>query len=56
MLGFRDHKEMVERPENERKFSLKNKTDRTIFLITLGFLLVLIAILAVLIVIYYLPK
>ena len=40
MLGFKNDKKMVERPENEPKFSLKNKVDRTIFFILLGLLIV----------------
>ena len=56
MFGFNNDKEMVERPENEKKFSLKNKTVRIIFFITLGFLLVLFAILGALIAVYYLGK
>ena len=56
MFGFNNNKEMVERPENEKKFSLKNKTDRIIFFITLGFLLFLFAILGALIAVYYLGK
>lgn len=52
MANIRDPK-MVERPENEPKFSLKNKVDRTIFFILLGVLLVVTAILVVLILLYF---
>ncbi len=52
MPGFRDNKQMVERPENEPKFSLKNKVDRTIFIILMSVLLVITLILVGLILLY----
>ena len=32
MFNFGRNKEMTPRPEKDQKFSMKNKTDRTIFL------------------------
>lgn len=56
MFGFKDDKEMVPRPENEKKFSFKNKPDRIIFFVSAGFVLVLLVILGLLIALYYSSK
>ncbi len=53
MLGFRNNKEMVERPEKEPKFSLKNKVDRTIVIFIAVGLFVAILLLVVFILLYY---
>lgn len=54
MFGFRDHnKEMVERPDKEPKFSLKNKTDRMIFIFIIVGVLIAAALLTGLILLYY---
>ena len=52
MFGLRENKKMVERPENEPKFSMKNKTDRTIFIIVLSGLLIATALLIGFILLY----
>ena len=57
MLGLpNNNKKMVERPKEEPKFSLKNKTDRTIFFLVLGGLLVSLALLGGAIGLYFLIK
>ena len=57
MLGLpNNNKKMVERPENEPKFSFKNKTDRTIFFVVLFGLLVTLALLGGAIGLYFLIR
>ena len=53
MFGLRDNKKMVERPEKEPKFSLKNKTDRTIFVMIIVGLTIAILLLVGFILLYY---
>ena len=36
MFGLHDNKKMVERPEKEPKFNIKNKTDRTILIMVIA--------------------
>lgn len=45
MFNFGHNKEMTPRPEKDQKFSMKNKTDRTIFLFVIISLLVCVALL-----------
>ena len=45
-------KPMKKRPDDERKFSLKNPVDRTLFLVIGGITLVLIIIIVVLLVLF----
>ena len=40
MFNFGRNKEMTPRPEKDQKFSMKNKTDRTIFLFVIISLLI----------------
>ncbi len=49
MYNYGKNKNMQKRPENEPKFSLKNKTDRTIFWIIIIALLVLGALIALIV-------
>ena len=53
MFGLHDNKKMVERPEKEPKFSLKNKTDRTIFIMIIVGLTIAILLLVGFILLYY---
>ena len=53
MFGLNNKKDMVERPDDEPKFSLKNKTDRMIFLFVILGLLIVGVILALVIILYY---
>lgn len=48
---FRD-RPMTKRPKDEKKFSLKDKTDRTLFLVLLVVGLVIIAIITVLLILF----
>ncbi len=52
MLNYGKNKEMQKRPDNEPKFSLKNKTDRFIFLFVLISLLVIAALVAILVCVF----
>ena len=54
MFNYGSNKKMQKRPENEPKFSLKNKTDRMILLFILLGILVFGGLLALFIVLYYL--
>lgn len=45
MFNFGRNKEMTPRPEKDHKFSMKNKTDRTIFLFVIISLLVCVTLL-----------
>lgn len=53
MFGLNNKKDMVERPENEPKFNIHNKTDRTILLFVLLGIFIVLAILGVMIFIYF---
>ena len=53
MLGFKDNKPMTPRPEDEKKFSLKNKLDRKMVLISIIAVVILLAILGFFIWLYY---
>ncbi len=52
MFNYGKHSKMQERPKEEKKFSLSNKTDRTIFLISLISLLIVGGLIALFICIY----
>lgn len=56
MLGLRDKKEMVKRPEGEPKFNKNNKVDRTIVRIVVISLVVVLVLLAGAISLYYLLR
>ncbi len=56
MLGLRDKKEMVKRPEDEPKFNKNNKVDRTIVRIVVISLVVVLVLLAGAISLYYLLR
>ena len=45
MFNFGHNKEMTPRPEKDQKFSMKNKTDRTIFLFAIISILICAALL-----------
>ena len=45
MFNFGRNKEMTPRPEKDQEFSMKNKTDRTIFLFVIISILICIALL-----------
>ena len=54
MFGINNNdKKMVERPEEEPKFSFKNKVDRTIFIFASVGILVTLSLAILLIVLYY---
>lgn len=49
MLNYGKNKEMQKRPEQEPKFSLKNKTDKYIFIFVICSLAIIAALIAVLV-------
>ncbi len=53
MYNYGKNKNMQKRPENEPKFSLKNKTDQTIFWIIIIALLVVGALIALIVFLIY---
>ena len=53
MLGMHENKKMVERPKEEPKFSMKNKTDRAIFITVVSALAIAITMLVGFILVYY---
>lgn len=57
MLNFGPKRDMEKRPEQEPKFSLKNKSDKFIFLFTIISLVVVAALIVGAILLYYfLPR
>ena len=53
MLNFGPKKDMTKRPDNEPKFSMKNKTDRTIITVVVVSIAVLLILLAGVLVLVY---
>jgi signal transduction histidine kinase len=53
MFNYGPKKDMTKRPDNEPKFSMKNKTDRTIITVVVITVSVLLLILAGVLLLYY---
>lgn len=53
MFNYGPKKDMTKRPDNEPKFSMKNKTDRTIITVVVVSVAVLLLILAAVLLLYF---